>query len=579
MKNSYSITLKRLVPYITKYRGRIICSLLMSLISVAASLYVPILIGRAIDLIIRPVDIKGIVVILIRTLIVVVISALAQYIISYENNILSIYVVRDLRNDAFAHLNVLPFTYLDKKKAGDIMAAIVADADQLSEGLLMGFTQLFTGVATILGTICFMFSLNALIAVAVVVITPLSLFVAKFISGRTYSLFKKQSEVRGRQSALTVESLKGIKTVKAYSAERDFVRRFDELNEELSDVAVKAVFYSSLTNPCTRFVNSIVYAVVSAAGAIAIISGRMTVGVWSCFLNYANQYTKPFNEISGVITELTGALASAERLFDLIDEMPEVTDEGLKGIDDVRGDVRFDGVDFAYAPDKPLIENLSLDIAKGKRVAIVGPTGCGKTTLINLLMRFYDPQKGDIYIDGNNEREITRHSLRDSFGMVLQDTWLKSASVMENIRMGKADATDEEVIEAARKSHAHSFIRRLENGYDTIVGENGGNLSQGEKQLLCISRIMLKFPPMLILDEATSSIDTRTEMKIQSAFDALMENKTSFIVAHRLSTIRNADIILVMRDGKIVESGTHSELLKQDGFYAYLYRQSYLNQN
>ena len=570
----------QIMKYLKNYRLLTAASILLAAVTVALTLYVPIVIGEAIDNIVSEhnVNFAAIAALLTRVAVVVGITALLQWIMNTINNRITYGVVRDVRGAAFRKIEVLPLGFIDSQSQGNIVSRVIADADQFADGLLMGFTQLFTGVVTILGTLGFMLSLNVHITLLVVLLTPLSLFAAKFIATHTYSMFKKQSETRGEQTALVDEMVNNMKVVQAFSHEDAAVEDFDEINGRLEKFSLRAVFYSSLTNPTTRFINSVVYAGVGLTGAIAAINGNITVGGLSCFLSYANQYTKPFNEISGVVTELQNALACAGRLFDLIDEKPQIPDaHDAKVLTDVNGRVNMDNVAFSYTAGRKLIENLNLTVEAGQRVAIVGPTGCGKTTLINLLMRFYDVNRGAISVDGNDIRSIKRDSLRRNYGMVLQDTWLRSGTVRDNITMGKPDATDEEVITAARAAHAHSFIRRLPNGYDTVIGEDGGSLSQGQKQLLCITRVMLCLPPMLILDEATSSIDTRTEIKIQKAFAALMQGKTSFIVAHRLSTIREADVILVMKDGNIIEKGNHDSLMAQDGFYAHLYNSQFEN--
>ena len=570
----------QIMKYLKNYRLLTAASILLAAVTVALTLYVPIVIGEAIDNIVSEhnVNFAAIAALLTRVAVVVGITALLQWIMNTINNRITYGVVRDVRGAAFRKIEVLPLGFIDSQSQGDIVSRVIADADQFADGLLMGFTQLFTGVVTILGTLGFMLSLNVHITLLVVLLTPLSLFAAKFIATHTYSMFKKQSETRGEQTALVDEMVNNMKVVQAFSHEDAAVEDFDEINGRLEKFSLRAVFYSSLTNPTTRFINSVVYAGVGLTGAIAAINGNITVGGLSCFLSYANQYTKPFNEISGVVTELQNALACAGRLFDLIDEKPQIPDaHDAKVLTDVNGRVNMDNVAFSYTAGRKLIENLNLTVEAGQRVAIVGPTGCGKTTLINLLMRFYDVNRGAISVDGNDIRSIKRDSLRRNYGMVLQDTWLRSGTVRDNITMGKPDATDEEVITAARAAHAHSFIRRLPNGYDTVIGEDGGSLSQGQKQLLCITRVMLCLPPMLILDEATSSIDTRTEIKIQKAFAALMQGKTSFIVAHRLSTIREADVILVMKDGNIIEKGNHDSLMAQNGFYAHLYNSQFEN--
>ncbi len=571
-------TIKKVWQYISRYRFFLILSIILAAVTVILTLYVPILVGNAIDCIIGPgnVDFAGIIKILATIGIVVGLTAVMQWIMNAVNNKITYNVVRDLRLAAFEKIQKLPFSYIDKHSSGEIVSRVIADADQFADGLLMGFTQLFTGVMTIFGTLVFMFRINVWIALVVVVLTPISLLVAKFIASRTYTMFMKQSETRGEQTSLIDEMINNLKVVKAFSREKKTVEEFDEINERLYDCSLKAVFYSSITNPATRFVNNIVYAAVGLTGAIAACTGHISVGMLSSFLSYANQYTKPFNEISGVVTELQNAIACAERLLDLINEKQELPDaDDAKILSDVKGYVDIDNVSFSYSPDKKLIENFSLHVKPGKRTAIVGPTGCGKTTMINLLMRFYDTDSGEISVDGECIKNVKRHSLRASYGMVLQETWLKSGTIRENITMGRPDATEEEIIEASKAAHSYGFIRRLPNGFDTVIGEDGGSLSQGQKQLLCITRVMLCHPPMLILDEATSSIDTRTEIRIQKAFNSLMEGKTSFIVAHRLSTIREADTILVMRDGHVIEQGNHEELMDKNGFYAELYNSQF----
>lgn len=571
-------TVSRIVDLIRPYRVTFIIAQVMVVISVALTLYAPVIIGRAIDMIISAgrVDFVALVPQLIKLGIVAAITALAQWLMNVCNNRIAYGAVKDVREQAFAKLQELPLRYIDSKSYGDIISRITTDADQLSDGLIMGFSQLFTGVATILGTLIFMFSVNIIISAAVVVITPLSFFVARFISSHTYVMFRQQAEIRSEITALTEEIIGNQKPVRAFGYENEAQSRFDKINKKLQRVGLRAVFFSSLTNPSTRFVNNLVYAAVGTVGAFAVM-GRfgtglaLTVGQLSCLLTYANQYTKPFNEISGVVTELQNAFASARHLFDLIDEPPQTADSiDARVLTDADGRVDIDNVSFSYVPDVPLIENFNLSVQPGQRIAVVGPTGCGKTTFINLLMRFYDVTGGEIRVSGTPVEEITGDSLRRSFGMVLQDTWLKSATIRDNIAYGKPNATDEEVVAAAKAAHAHSFIKRLPEGYNTVISEDGENISQGQKQLLCIARVMLCLPPMLILDEATSSIDTRTEIRIQRAFEKMMEGRTSFIVAHRLSTIRNADLILVMRDGHIIEQGTHEELLEKNGFYAEL---------
>lgn len=571
-------TIKKVLNYIKKYKVLVALSLIFAAVTVALTLYVPILTGRAVDFILGKgkVDFDSLINIAVKIVVIVGITAILQWLMSICNNKITYGVVRDIRNEAFEKIEKMPLSYIDTHEHGDIVSRIIADVDTFADGLLMGFTQAFTGVITILGTLIFMITINFKITVLVVLLTPLSLVIANFIAKRTYKLFRKQSEIKGKQTGIINEMIGNQKVVKAYSKEKDVLEKFDEINDELQNVSLKAIFYSSTTNPATRFVNSMVYAVVGIVGAVFAIKGLISVGGLSSFLSYANQYTKPFNEISSVITELQNALACASRIFDLIYEKSEEPDkEGAINTLSVDGTVSLKNVSFSYVPDKKLIENFSLDVKKGQKIAIVGPTGCGKTTLINLLMRFYDVNSGSISISGENIMDMTRETLRNSYGMVLQETWLKAGTIKENLMMGNESATMEEVIEAAKASHAHGFIRRLENGYDTYIGEDGGSLSQGQKQLLCIARVMLTKPPMLILDEATSSIDTRTEIKIQEAFNVLMEGRTSFIVAHRLSTIREADVILVMKDGNIIEQGNHDELMKKGGFYANLYNSQF----
>lgn len=577
MKISAS-TMKDILRYVKRYTGYIVLSLALALITVALTLWLPILTGEAVDCIVRAgeVDFGRMGTVLAQAAAVIAATAAAQWIMALCNNKITFSVVRDIRSDAFRHLQVLPLRYTDRHAHGDIVSRVVADADQFADGLLMGFTQLFTGVLTILGTLIILFTKNFTISLVVVLITPLSLFAASFIAKHTYAMFRKQSETRGEQTSLINELVGNQKVVQAYGREAATVAQFDEINGRLQACSLRATFFSSLTNPVTRFVNSLVYAGVGTFGAISAIHGGITVGQLSAFLNYANQYTKPFNEISGVITELQNAFACAARIFAVIAEPAQTPDDAdARVLTDADGHVTLDDVYFSYSPDRKLIEGLKLDVQPGQRIAIVGPTGCGKTTLINLLMRFYDVDRGAIRVSGTDVRHITRHSLRTSYGMVLQETWLKSGTIRDNIRMGKPDATDDEIVAAARASHAHSFIRRLPQGYDTVIGEDGGSLSQGQKQLLCITRVMLCLPPMLILDEATSSIDTRTELHIQNAFARMMQGRTSFIVAHRLSTIREADVILVMKDGHIIEQGTHETLLAQHGFYAQLYESQF----
>ena len=576
-------TIKKVLKYLRHYKALFAVSLILALVVVAATLYIPILVGDAIDLALDKglVDVEGIMAIIVKIAIIAAVTALLQWVMNVINNRITFGTVRRLRRDVFKKIQELPLSYIDSHPVGDTVSRVISDVDQLTDGLLMGFSQLFTGVLTIVGTLAFMISINATIAAVVVVVTPLSLFVAAFIAKRTHSLFKAQSETRAEQTSLIDEMIGEHKTVSAFSREDEAIETFDEINERLRKCSLKAVFYSSLTNPCTRFVNNLVYAGVALVGSlIAISSGGMalTVGALTSLLNYANQYTKPFNEISGVITELQNALTCAGRVFELIDEPSEVADAAdavALGEADVNGSVEVHDVEFSYSSDKELIKDFNLLIGKGQRVAIVGPTGCGKTTVINLLMRFYDVDSGSIKVSGHDIRDMTRESLRRSYGMVLQETWLKNGTVRENIAMGRPDATDEEIISAAKSAHAHSFIRQLPEGYDTVIGEDGGMLSQGQKQLLCIARVMLCLPPMLILDEATSSIDTRTEMKIQDAFATMMKGRTSFIVAHRLSTIKEADVILVMKDGRIIEKGDHETLLKIGGFYSELWNSQF----
>ncbi len=569
--------LRRVLTYIRPYGFFVGVSLVVAAVSVAAQLYIPLLCGDAIDLMIGPgqVDRSGVWTIIVEILIVMALAALAQWLLSVCNNRITFSVTRDLRNDAIHKIQSLPLSYLDSHPSGDIVSRMVADVDTFADGLLMGFTQLFTGILTILGTLLFMFRENVLISLVVVLITPLSLVVAGFIANHSYGYFHQQSAVRGEQTALVNEMIEGQKVVQAFGHEDESLAAFDEVNQRLEDVSLKATFFSSLTNPATRFVNNIVYAGVGLVGAFYAAAGGITIGQLSVFLSYANQYAKPFNEISGVVTELQNALACAARVFALLDAQDQIPEAPGAVTLNPDGRVKLEDVSFRYLPDRPLIEHFSLDVQPGQRIAIVGPTGCGKTTLINLLMRFYDVDGGSISVAGTDIRQATRASLRGSYGMVLQDTWLRAGTVRENIAYGKPDATNEEIIAAAKAAHAHSFICRLPQGYDTVLAENGGNISQGQKQLLCIARVMLCLPPMLILDEATSSIDTRTEVRIQKAFARMMEGRTSFIVAHRLSTIREADVILVMRDGKIIEQGTHDSLLAQNGFYAKLYNSQF----
>ena len=570
--------LRRVLAYIRPHMPLVALSLLLSLVSVALTLYVPILVGRAIDCLVGlgAVRFDALVPILKTIAVCVLVTAGAQWLQNELNNRVTYNTVRDIRRDAFAHIQTLPLKYLDAHPTGDIVSRMISDVDTFADGLLMGFTQLFTGVMTILGTLIFMLTLSAPITLVVVLITPLSLFVANFIARRTYDMFRLQTKTRGEQTALIDEAIGEQKLVQAFGHGAQTLSEFDEVNERLRQCSLRATFFSSLTNPCTRFVNAIVYAGVGLTGALAAVGGVLTVGGLSSFLSYANQYTKPFNEISGVITELQNALACAGRIFELIDEPSQTPDpEPARALGQVRGEVALDHVFFSYTPERRLIEDFTLRVSPGQRVAIVGPTGCGKTTLINLLMRFYDVNSGEIRVDGIETREVTRGALRQSIGMVLQDTWLSSGTIRDNIAVGRPDASFEEIVEAAKAAHAHSFIRRLPDGYSTVISESGGQLSQGQKQLLCIARVMLCLPPMLILDEATSSIDTRTELRIQSAFAQMMQGRTSFIVAHRLSTIQSADVILVMRDGHVVEQGTHEELLARGGFYHQLYESQF----
>lgn len=577
MKNNKEI-IKKVLDYIGKYKIFLLLSIILAAISVALTLYIPILTGNAVDCILGPgqVDFAGILVILKKMTVIILLTAIVQWLMNACNNKITYQVIRDVRDEAFRKLEILPLKYIDSHAHGDIVSRIIADVDQFSDGLLMGFTQLFTGVITIIGTLLFMISINVTTTLIVVVLTPLSFFIANFIAKRTFKMSKLQSETRGEQTALIDEMIGNEKVVKAFSREEKVIEQFDEVNNRLEKASVKAIFFSSLTNPCTRFVNSLVYAGVGIVGAFLAIRGRISVGQLSSFLSYANQYTKPFNEISGVVTELQNAIACAGRIFEFIEEEPQIPDaEDAIVLKQPKGEIDIQDVAFSYTEDQKLITDLNLHVKPGQRVAIVGPTGCGKTTVINLLMRFYDVNKGSIQVDGVDIRKLTRDSLRKGYGMVLQETWLKSGTIKDNIIMGKPDATMEEVIAAAKASHAHSFIKRLPKGYDTVISEDGGSLSQGQKQLLCITRVMLCLPPILILDEATSSIDTRTEIKIQKAFATLMEGRTSFIVAHRLSTIREADIILVMKDGNIIEQGNHETLLAKGGFYAGLYQSQF----
>ena len=570
-------TLRRVLKKIRPYRFFVGCSLIVAAVSVAAQLYIPILCGSAIDLMLGKgrVDFAGVMQIILQIVAVAILAAFAQWLLSVCNNRITFSVSRDLRNAALRKIQTLPLSYLDSHPSGDIVSRMIADVDTFADGLLMGFTQLFSGLLTIFGTLLFMLWENVPITLVVVCITPLSLVVASFLAKRSYKYFQGQSTVRGEQTALVNEMIEGQKVVQAFGHEAESLASFDEVNARLQDVSLKAIFFSSMTNPATRFVNNIVYAGVGLVGAIYAVAGGITIGQLSIFLNYANQYTKPFNEISGVVTELQNALACAARVFELLDADDQVPEAEHARVLQPDGHVELKDVSFRYLPDRPLIEGLNLDVKPGQRIAIVGPTGCGKTTLINLLMRFYDVNGGSIKVSGTDIRDVTRASLRGSYGMVLQDTWLRAGTVRENIAYGKPDATDEEIVAAAKAAHADSFIRRLPDGYDTVIAEDGGNISQGQKQLLCIARVMLCLPPMLILDEATSSIDTRTEVRIQAAFARMMQGRTSFIVAHRLSTIREADVILVMKDGHIVEQGNHDELLAQGGFYAKLYNSQF----
>lgn len=569
-------TFKRLFDIIGKYKMMLVLTVILALVFVVVSLYIPILVGDAVDVIIDKgnVDFEILLSILIKIAIIVLIGGISQWVMSIINNYITYNTVHDIRKLAFSKLMKLPVKYIDGNAHGSIVSRIITDVDTFADGLLMGFTQVFTGIATIIGTLIFMLLMSPVITIVVIVLTPLSLFAAKFISGKTYSLFKKQSEIRAEQTSITEEMITNEKTVKAFNFEDEAIVNFNKVNSDLSKVSLKAIFFSSLTNPVTRFVNSMVYMAVALIGSISVLNGVLSVGMLVSFLSYANQYTKPFNEISGVITELQNAIACLNRVFDLIYEN-EYSADGDEQFEENNGTVEFKDVSFSYSPDKPLIEDFSLKVNSGETVAIVGPTGCGKTTLINILMRFYDVTSGEILINGKNVKDVSRHELRSNFGMVLQETWLKSGSVLENLKMGAPGATEQEVIEAAKLTRAHSFIKRLPEGYNTVIGESGGSLSEGQKQLLCITRVMVMNPPMLILDEATSSIDTRTELKISKAFDLLMKGKTSFVVAHRLSTIKDADKILVMKDGKVVEIGSHNELLSKKGFYYNLYKSQF----
>lgn len=577
-KDQNKQTLKRILKCIKKYSVLVVFSLICAAVSVVLTLYAPILMGNGVDKIVGAgnVDFDGLKAVLVKLVVVVAITAIAQWLMNIINNRITYKVVNDVRTMAFDKLSKLPLSYVDSHTHGDIVSRIIADVDQFSDGLLMGFTQLFTGVMTIVGTLVFMLSINRIITVVVVVITPVSLFAASFIAKKTYNMFKKQSEIKGELTSIVNEMVENQKVVTAFSMEDRVNDRFNEVNDRLNVAGLKATFFSSTTNPVTRFVNSLVYTGVGIIGAVMAIKGRITVGQLSSFLSYANQYTKPFNEISGVVTELQNAMASAARVFELIDEEAEIADKSdAVVLKDVSGSVKLTNVDFSYDKSKELIKDLNLDVKPGARIAIVGPTGCGKSTVINLLMRFYDVDSGSIAVSGHDIKDVTRHSLRANYGMVLQETWLKSGTIKENIAYGRPDATDEEIIEAAKQSHAHSFIKRLPKGYDTVITEDGGNLSQGQKQLLCITRVMLDLPPMLILDEATSSIDTRTEIRIQRAFNKMMKGRTSFVVAHRLSTIKESDVILVMKDGHIIEQGNHETLLAMNGFYTNLYNSQF----
>ena len=577
-KKHQTETLKKVLKYIEKYKIFLILSLFLAVAAVVANLYIPVATGHVIDHILAPGQVEFPVIfrLLAKIGVITGLAALAQWLMNVCNNKITYEVIQDIRREAFAKIEVLPLKFIDGHSHGELVSRVIADVDQFADGLLMGFSQLFTGVLRILGTLLFMLAINVKITLVVVLITPVSLFVASFIARRTFSMFILQSATRGEQTALINEMIENQKVVQAFSKEKDVLKTFDEINGRLEKASLQATFFSSLTNPCTRFVNSLVYTGVGLVGAFLAMKRVLTVGQLTCFLSYANQYTKPFNEISGVVTELQNALACAERIFHLIEEKPQIPEpEHVKTLTDVRGNVELEHVCFSYEPEQKLIEDFNLRVEPGQRVAIVGPTGCGKTTIINLLMRFYDVDAGSIQVEVLYIRDVTRRSLRESYGMVLQETWLKAGTIRENLVMGKPEATEEEMITAAKAAHAHSFIKRLPNGYDTVIGEEGGSLSAGQKQLLCIARVMLCLPPMLILDEATSSIDTRTEMKIQNAFARMMEGRTSFIVAHRLSTIQEADIILVMKDGHILEQGSHEELLGQKGFYSELYNSQF----
>lgn len=569
-------TIKRLIHMLGRYSVLMVLSILLAAASVILTLYVPIIFGDAIDNIVENgVNLGAVAKYLTKAGIVAASAALMQWIMNIVNNRITFETVRDIRDKAFKKIEILPLKYIDSHPHGELVSRVIADVDQLADGLLLGFSQFFSGMVTIIATLIFMLTISWKITLIAVVLTPLSLFVARFVSKSTYDLFKKQSQIRGKQTALIDEMIGSQKVVKAYNYTQRSHDRFASVNDELTKTSTKAIFLSSLVNPTTRFVNAVVYAAVGLGGAFSVVGGAISVGSLSCLLNYANQYTKPFNEISGVVTELQNALACAQRIFDLIDAEPQVSDEGNKEIGNAEGNVELSNVCFSYVPQRKLIQNFNLKVKPGQRIAIVGPTGCGKTTLINLLMRFYDVNSGSIKVEGEDIRDITRRSLRSSYGMVLQETWLKSGTIRENIKMGRPDATDEEMIEAAKAAHSHSFIKRLPQGYDTVIGEDGGSISAGQKQLLCITRVMLSKPPMLILDEATSSIDTKTEIRVQRAFEKLMQGKTSFVVAHRLSTIMSADVILVMREGNIVEQGTHAELMEKGGFYSTLYNSQF----
>ena len=573
------VIIKKVLRYLGRYRIFLWLSLALAFMTVALQLYIPKLTGEVVDFMIGAgrVQFAGVIGIIIKIAVSAMLAGLGQWLMNLCNNKMTYDVVRDIRNDAFHKIEQLPLSYIDSHPYGEIESRVIADADQFADGLLMGFTQLFTGVITILGTLCFMLSINIGITIAVVALTPLSFLVAGYISTHTYTMFRKQAEIRGKQTGLINEMVEGQKVVKAFNRRKEVVREFDGINEELKETSLRAIFFSSITNPATRFVNSLVYAVVGVTGALAAITGHLTVGQLTAFLSYASQYAKPFNEISGVVTELQNAIACAGRVLDLIEEEPQVPDSGqAKAPEHFDGRVELQKIDFSYTEGQELIRDFNLQVKPGQKIAIVGPTGCGKTTLINLLMRFYDVKGGAILVDGTDIREITRHSLRSGYGMVLQETWLKSGTIRENITMGNPDITEEEMIRIAKTCHIDSFIRRLPNGYDTVVSENGEDFSQGQRQLLCIARVMMSRPSMLILDEATSSIDTRTELKIQDAFNKMMEGKTSFIVAHRLSTIRHADCILVMKEGRIIEQGTHDSLMKEKGFYYDLYQSQFL---